>query len=54
MTSPSFTAMLKKIRAKAHASKFYQYILEEYYYRLGLEEALTKIKRIFIDFPSSN
>jgi GT2 family glycosyltransferase len=32
--------LLEYIRRKASASAFYQYILEEYYYRLGLEESL--------------
>jgi glycosyltransferase involved in cell wall biosynthesis len=35
-------SVLKMISAKGPASKFYQYLLEEYQYRLGLEEGLSK------------
>jgi len=34
-------ALLERIRQKAAGSGFYQYLLEEYQYRLGLEEGLA-------------
>ncbi len=35
-------ALLKKITLRAPGSGFFQYLLEEYQYRLGLEEGLSK------------
>ena len=37
-----YPTLLKKISLKAPASGFFQYLLEEYQYRLGLEEGLSK------------